>query len=48
MKILGDMAKNLLSNDPNQSNEAMGNIMKEFTSFLNETENNDEMKSSLD
>ena len=26
----------------------MNNIMKEFNSFLNETENNEEMKSSLD
>ena len=48
MGMLNEFAKELLSNDPNKSEVAMDKIMGEFTSFLNETENNEEMKSALD
>lgn len=48
MKMMGDLAKDLLSGDQSKSGSAMENIMGEFNTFLQETENNDEMKTALD
>ena len=48
MNVLNNLAKNLMSGDASTSNQAMDNIMSEFNTFLNETENNEEMKTALD
>lgn len=38
----------MMSNDSGKSDQAMDKIMSEFTSFLSETENNEEMKQAID
>ena len=48
MSVLNNLAKNLMSGDPSTSSQAMDNIMSEFNTFLNETENNEEMKTAMD
>ena len=48
MNLLQGFAKDLMSADPQKSDTAMDKIMGEFTNFLSETENNEEMKSALD
>lgn len=47
MKMFNDLAKNLLSGNEGQSDQAMNGIMDEFSKFLQESEGNEEMKSEI-
>ena len=48
MNLLNTFAKDLLSGDPNQSDAALDSIMNQFSSFMKDTENNDELKEALE
>ena len=48
MNLLNTFAKDLLGGEGNNSDKAMENLMGEFTSFLKESETNEEMKSTLE
>lgn len=47
LDILNNMAKNLMGADKDTSDKTMDNIMSQFTDFLKDSENNEEMKSAL-
>ncbi len=47
MNLLNTFAKDLLSGDGQTSDKAMENILGEFTNFLKESENSEEMQSAL-
>ena len=48
MNLLNTFAKDLLSGDPNQSDAALDSIMNQFSTFMKDTESNDELKEALE
>lgn len=48
MNLLNTFAKDLLNGDPSAQEGALDNLMNQFSDFMKDTENNEEMKSALE
>lgn len=48
MKMLDSFAKDLLKGDPTQSEGALDNLMNQFSEFMKDSENNEDMKDALE